>query len=80
MVRRDGRLRAPNPRRPMITTAIQSPATRIEPADRNAPRELTKNPDGSMTVTTRGGETYTTHDPDVQAFLVFVMVDPEATR
>lgn len=81
MVRRIGLVRDRNPQRPpMKATAIESPATRIEPADRNAPREVTKNEDGSLTFQTRSGDIITTADPDVQAFAVFVMLSREATK
>lgn len=67
----------------MKATALPSAATRIIPASpAKKAASITKQPDGSMAVTFGNGSTGTlaATDTDLQAFLVWTMINGEATK
>lgn len=67
----------------MQATSIHSPATRIIPAESaNKAAAVTKQADGSMAVTFGDGRTGTlgADDKDLQAFVIWTMLNGECTK
>ena len=65
----------------MLPTSIESQDTRIVPVSRpNQVKEFTKNADGSMTCIQASGNQFTipANEKEMQAFVVFTMLDSEA--
>jgi hypothetical protein len=66
----------------MKASSLYAPHTRIVPASKSRKaKEVTKNADGSLSVLWGSGETTTipASEPDIQLFVIFTMLDKEAT-
>lgn len=64
----------------MKKTSIESSATRIIPATSNKAVEVTKNNDGSLTVKFANGTTGNLTDKDLQAFVIWTMINKDCTK
>lgn len=65
----------------MLSSSIESRDTRIVPVSRpKQVKEFTKNTDGSMTCVQASGNQFTipAEEKEMQAFVVFTMLNPEA--